>query len=172
VTDIARGEGMTTWRRASSEQLRSLMSGIRDTRWSWRPEDVDDLCRRMGWTLGEVVDGMGGVADAGLDLSRREVLIGFRDGRVGDFTIYVTQNVGAGVEGRDRFIADVFADAADEGIAVLGEPAARQHTEPPAVRWRLDDATVLVENLAVAVSVTWATNVWQDRWDAIVEESA
>ena len=160
---------MTTWRRTSSEALRALMTGIRDTRWSWQPEDVEDLCRRMGWTLSEIIDDMGGFADAGLDLPRGQVTIVFRDGQVGDVKIYVTDSADADDRDRDRFVSDAFADAVDEGVVALGEPTARLHAEPPTVRWRLDDATVLIKKLSNAVTVTWANNTWQDKWDEAVE---
>ena len=163
---------MTTWRRASPEALRSLLAGIRDTRWSWQPEDVADLCRRMGWTLEYVAEDMGGFADAGLDVPGDQVTIMFRDGPVGDIKIRVTEVVSDDVSGRDRFMSDAFADAVDEGLAVLGEPTARLHTELPAVRWRGDDSTVLVQNVVSAVTVTWATNAWQDRQDAVAEALA
>jgi hypothetical protein len=51
----------------------------------------------------------------------------------------------------------------------MGEPTDRQHSEPPTVRWRLADATVLVKNLEIAVTVTWADNDYQDERDRIAE---
>lgn len=163
---------MTVWLRSSSEALRSLMTGIRDAHFSWQPEDVDELCRRMGWTLDQVLDGRGAIADADLKVPGHQIVIVFRDGPVGDIKIQITETDSESEADRDRFLMDAFADAVDEGVAALGEPTARQHADPPAVRWRLDDSTVLVEKLAAGVLVTWASNQWQDEWDKIAEALA
>ena len=164
---------MATWLRASSGAVRSVLAGMRSTQWSWLEADVEDLCRRMGWTLVEVVDGAIAIADAGLDVPGHQVQFLFREGRVDDIRVRLTQSIRDEVAGRDRFIGDAFADAAAEGVTVLGEPAARQHTEPPTVRWRLDDvSTVLIENIRSAVTVTWASNRFQDEWDQVTEALA
>jgi hypothetical protein len=164
--------GMISWLRSSSEALRALMAGIKDTQWSWQPEEVGDLCQRMGWKLVRILDGRGALAAADLELPGHQITIVFRDGPVGDIKIQITESVTDSGADRDRFMMDVFADAVDEGVAVLGEPTARQRTKPPAVRWRTADSTVLVENVEGAVLVTWATNKWQDEWDEITEALA
>jgi hypothetical protein len=148
------------------------MTGMRATRWSWQEVDVEDLCRRMGWSLLEVVDGSIAVADAGLDVPGHQARFLFRDGNVDDISVRLTQSVRAEGADRDGFMRDVFADAVDEGTAVLGEPTDRQHTEPPTVRWRLGDSTVLITNLGSAVTVTWASNRFQDNWDQVTEALA
>ncbi|MEU8239042.1 DUF6301 family protein [Actinoplanes missouriensis] len=164
---------MAPWLRASPEAMRSVMAGMRDTPWSWREADVGDLCRRMGWTLQEVVDGSIAIADAGLEVPGHQVQFLFREGGVDDIRVRLTQSVHDEVTGRDRFIGDAFADAAAEGVTVLGEPTARQHTKPPTVRWRLDEtSTVLVENVGSVVTVTWASNRFQDEWDQVTEAPA
>ncbi|MFC7531720.1 DUF6301 family protein [Actinoplanes sp. GCM10030250] len=160
---------MTTWLQGSSEALRSLMAGVRDTKWSWQTSDVEDLCRRMGWTLLEVTKRGSAFADAGLGVPGDQVRMLASDGHVDDISIRITQTVSDGGPERDRFIADAFAGAVAKGVAALGEPTDRQHTEPPTVRWRLDESTVLVKNLEVAVTVTWASNRFQDDWDRIEE---
>jgi hypothetical protein len=160
---------MTTWQRGSSEAIRSLITGIRDTRWSWQETDVEELCRRMGWTLLEAIDGKGAFADAGLGVPGDEIRMLAGDGRINDISVQITQLISDSGADRDRFIRDAFADAVNEGVAVLGEPTDRQHTEPPTVRWRLEDATVLVRNLESAVTVTWASNRFQDDWDRVAE---
>jgi hypothetical protein len=158
---------MTTWLRGSPEALRSLLAGMKDDRWSWRTDDVDDLCRRRGWTLHEVLEGEAASGEAGLGVARNEVIMMFRDGLVEYIDFQVTDIVRDGGADRARFIQDVFADTVADGTAALGEPTDRQRTEPPTVRWRLDDSTVLVKDLESAVKVTWASNRFQDEWDRI-----
>ncbi|MEU8238919.1 DUF6301 family protein [Actinoplanes missouriensis] len=164
---------MTRWLRGSPEALRSLMTGVKGTQWSWRTDDVDELCLRMGWILNEVLEGEAASGEAGMGIADNELVMMFRDGRVEYLTIDVTQNLRDGGADRDRFIRDAFADAVDEGVSVLGEPGARQQTEPPTVRWRLDeDSTILVKNLETTVTLTWASNRFQDEWDRITEALA
>jgi hypothetical protein len=145
---------------------------MRDTHWSWQPADVAELCRRMGWTLIEVIDGSGAIAEADLRVPGHQILMLFREGQVDDITIQITENLRDGGTDRDRFIGDTFADAAAEGVAVLGEPTDRQHAGPPTVRWRRDGSTVLIKNLESTVTVTWASNRFQDEWDQIAEALA
>jgi hypothetical protein len=146
-----------------------MMTAMKDTRWSWQPSEVEDLCRRLGWTLLEVIDGRGAVAEADLKVPGEQILMLFRDGHVDDITIQVTENVRESRTDSDPFISDTFADAVDEGVAVFGEPTDRQHAGPPTVRWRLADSTVLIKNLENAVTVTWASNRFQDNWDRVAE---
>jgi hypothetical protein len=164
---------MTTWLRSSSEELRSLLTGMKNTPWSWEAAEVGELCRRLGWTLIEVLKSGSAVADAGLVVPGGQILILARDGKVDDICVSVTENVRDAGAGGERFIGDAFADAAAAGVAVLGEPTGRQRSEPPTVRWRLDDtSTVLVKNLEIAVTVTWASNRFQDDWDRISDALA
>ena len=163
---------MTTWLRGSSEALRSLITAVRDTQWSWQAADVEDLCRRMGWTLQEVTRRGSAFADAGLGLPGYQVQMSADEGRIDDVIVQITETVREGGTDRDRFISDTFADAVGEGTAVLGEPTDRQRTQPPTVRWRLGDSTVLIKNLESAVTVTWASNRFQDDWDQVTEALA
>jgi hypothetical protein len=149
-----------------------LLTGVKDTQWSWQTADVEDLCRRMGWTLLEVTKRGSAFADAGLGVPGDQVRMLANDGHVDDISVRITQSVSDDGTDRDSFISDAFADAVAEGVAVLGEPTDRQHTKPPAVRWRLADATVLIENLESVVTVTWASNRFQDDWDRISEALA
>ena len=56
--------------------------------------------------------------------------------------------------------------------SLLGEPTDRRHTKPATVRWRLDHSTVLIENVESAVTVTWASNRFQDEWDRVTDALA
>ncbi|MEU4560211.1 DUF6301 family protein [Actinoplanes sp. NPDC023936] len=164
---------MASWLRADPGAVRSMLAGMRDTQWSWQETDIDDLCRQMGWTLLNVVAGTIAVADAGLGVPGRQVRFLIRDGYVDDICVRITEPVQEDGRDRDRFVGDAFADAAAEGVAAFGEPTVRQHTKLPKVRWRLDDAsTVLVENLESIVTVTWASNRFQDQWDEVTEALA
>ncbi|GAB1644196.1 DUF6301 family protein [Krasilnikovia sp. MM14-A1259] len=163
---------MTAWRMIEVDALRSLASGIKGARWSWRPEDVPALCRRMRWDLLEVADGKGAAIEAGWDLGGEEIEMAFRAGQVDDITMQITQIVRKTGPERDRFIADAFADAVALVTSVLGEPTGRQLSEPPTVRWRLADSTVLIRNLEVDVTLTWASNRFQNEWDQVTEALA
>ncbi|OJF14975.1 DUF6301 family protein [Couchioplanes caeruleus] len=163
---------MTAWRTIDDDALRSLAAGIGDTRWSWRPDGVPELCRRLGWDLLEVIDGKGAVSEAGWNLGGEEIELAFRGGHVDDITMQITQLVRQAGPDRDRFMGDAFADAVATVAAALGEPTGRQQSEPPTVRWRLEDSTVLIRNLEVDVTLTWASNRFQDEWDQVAEAMA
>jgi hypothetical protein len=151
------------------DALRSLVTAIRDASWTWRPDAVEDLCRRMGWKLVEDVDDRGGFADAGWGLGGDDVAMAFRDGHVDDITMRITQIVREAGAERDRFLGDAFADAVAVATSVLGEPTARELGDQPAARWRMADSTLVVGRYKSSVKVTWASNRFQDRWDAVTE---
>ena len=94
---------------------------------------MEELCRRMGWTLLEAIDGEGAFADAGLGVPGDEIRMLAGDGHINDISLQITQLVSDSGADRDHFINDT----------VLGEPTDRQHTDPSTVRWRLEDSTVL-----------------------------
>jgi hypothetical protein len=153
------------------ETLRSLVAAIKDASWTWRPDAVGELCQRMGWKLVEDLDDRGGFADAGWDLGGDDVAMAFRDGYVDDITMRITQIVREPAD-RDRFLGDAFADAVAVVTSVLGEPTARDLDEPPTARWRMADSTVVVGRYKSSVKLTWASNRFQDRWDAVTEALA
>ncbi|WP_045744507.1 DUF6301 family protein [Actinoplanes rectilineatus] len=159
---------MTTWARIGSDALRTAVTQMRDVRWSWQPDGVEELCRTMGWTLLESYDN-GAFADAGLGVPGDRLRMAFRDGQVDDLKLRITQPIWDEGPERDSFLRDVFADAVDDSATVLGEPTARQQDEPPTVRWRFDDSTVLITLLESTVTVTWASNRFQDDWDRVTE---
>ncbi len=163
---------MTAWRMIDHDVLRTLVAAIKETSWSWRPEAVEDLCRRMGWKLVEDIDDRGGFADAGWNLGGDDVAMAFRDGYVDDITMRITQLVREAGPDRDRFLGDAFADAVAIVTSVLGEPTGRDLAESPSVRWRMADSTVLVGRFKSSVKLTWASNRFQDRWDAVTEALA
>ncbi|MFC7530802.1 DUF6301 family protein [Actinoplanes sp. GCM10030250] len=163
---------MTTWLQAGPEAIRSLLTDMKAHRGPWQTDDVHGLSRRMGWTLNEVIEGEIATGHAGFGVRKNEIVCYFHEGLLDHITVGITENVREDGTDRDRFMWDAFADTAAEGVAVLGEPTDRDHTEPPTVRWRLEDSTILVKNLESAVTVTWASNRFQDEWDQIVEALA
>jgi hypothetical protein len=163
---------MTAWRMITQDALQPLLAGIKDTRWHGNPDDVAELCRRMGWDLLEVIDGKGAFAEAGWNLGGEEIEMAIRDNHVDDITMQITEIARQAGPDRDRFLADAFADAVASATTVFGEPTARDRTEPPTVRWQLDDSVVLVKRLEVAVTLVWASNSFQQRWDKLREDLA
>jgi hypothetical protein len=158
---------MTAWRMIDHDALRSLVTAIKDTSWTWRPDAVGELCQRMGWKLVDI-DDRGGFADAGWDLGGDDIAMAFRDGYVDDITMRITQIVREPAD-RDRFLGDAFADAVAVVTSVLGEPTARDLAAPATVRWRMADSTVVVGRYKSSAKLTWASNRFQDRWDAVTE---
>jgi hypothetical protein len=158
---------MTAWRMIDHDVLRSQVAAIKDNPWSWQPDAVEELCRRMGWELLEVIDGKGAFAEAGWDLGGDEIEIFFRHGQAEEIAMQITEIARQEGRERDRFLADAFADAVAQTTAVLGEPTARDMSEPPTVRWQLGESTVLVKRLEVTVTLTWASNAYQERWDEL-----
>ncbi len=163
---------MTAWRMIHHDVLRTLVAAIKETSWSWQPDAVEELCRRMGWTLVEDIDDRGVFADAGWNLGGDDVAMAFRDGYVDDITMRITQIVRDAGTDRDRFLGDAFADAVAVVTSALGEPTGRDLSELPTVRWRMADSTVLVGRFTSSVKLTWASKRFQDRWDAVVEALA
>ena len=96
----------------------------------------------------------------------------YRAGRVDDITMQITEIVREKGPRRTQLIGDAFADAVAVVTSVLGEPTDRQLSEPPTVRWRLADSTVLIRNVEVDVTLTWASNRFQDESDAVTEAPA
>jgi hypothetical protein len=158
---------MTAWRMLDHDVLRSLVATIRDMSWSWRPDEVPELCRRMGWDLLEEPDHRGACAEAGWDVGGEEIMMTYRDGRVDQIRMDMTEVVREKGPHRDRFVGDAFADAVAIATELLGKPTGWQLSEPPTVRWRMAVSTVLIRNLEVGVLLTWATNRFQDYWDAL-----
>ena len=163
---------MTAWRTIDHDVLRNLVAAINETLWSWRPEAVEELCRRTGWKLVADIDDRGGFADAGWDLGGDDVAMAFRDGYVDDITMRITQLVREAGPDRDRFLGDAFADAVAVVTSVLGQPTGRDLADSPTVRWRMADSTIRVGRFTSSVKLTWASNRFQDRWDAVTEALA
>lgn len=161
---------MTEWRMIDLDVLRGLVGAVKDTSWSWQTGEVKALCGRMGWKLFEEdTNDVGGYADAGWNLKGDDIILAFRDGRVDDITMRMTETAREESRERDRFIDDAFAEVVEVVSSVLGVPTGRGVSDSPTVRWRLAESTVEVGQFEVAVKLTWAGNVWQDEWDAIAE---
>ncbi|OJF15815.1 DUF6301 family protein [Couchioplanes caeruleus] len=160
---------MTAHRSLDKDALRSLLSGLRDTSWSWREADVPALAAGLGWHLGEVVTGTGAVADPGHGLGRKAVRFAFDDGQVRRITMRITSIIDEDDQTDQAFLREVCQQAAALGAEVLGEP-----TTGPAgggqVRWRGEQATLVLQVPAVAVTLVWSTNAFQDHWDALSQE--
>ncbi len=162
---------MTAWQMIDHDALRSLSGAIKDTSWTWRPDAVEDLCRRLGWKL-EDIDDRGGFADAGWGLGGDDVAMTLRDGYVDDIRMRITEILREAGPRRNHFLDDAFADAVTVVTSVLGVPTARDLSEPPTVRWRMEDSTVLLGRYTPSVGITWASNRFQDRLDAVTEALA
>lgn len=70
------------------------------------------------------------------------------------------------------FLQDTFTRLVRAITTHVGEPTGRRLGGQPEVRWRRAHTTILLENVCVAINLTWATNRWQDYWDALGEERA
>ncbi|KUL25806.1 DUF6301 family protein [Actinoplanes awajinensis] len=163
---------MTTWFVSDPGALRAQLTTIRDIAWPWQAAAVEDLCRQMHWTLLEILDGKGAFADAGLGVPDDEVRMTFRDSRVEAVMFSVTETVRDAGPPRDHFLAAAFAGAVAEATTVFGPPTPGPVPEPLIGRWRLVESTVLIRQLKSAVTLTWASNWYQDEWDRVAEALA
>lgn len=163
---------MSTWRMLDLKALRSLVTAMSNTSWSWRPDEVEELFRQLGWQWVERIDGRGGVADAGWGLGGHDVMVVFRDGLVDVIRMRITQIVHEAGPSSGQFLDDAFADAVAVATSALGAPTARDPSDPPSVRWRMVDSTLLVGRFDSSITMTWASNPSQDRWDAVAEALA
>ncbi|MFI5491339.1 DUF6301 family protein [Actinoplanes sp. NPDC051859] len=158
---------MTAHRTVDHDALRSLLTGIRDTTWSWSEAEVPALTTRLGWELGRLVSGTGAMADPGYELGKKAVRFAFNDGEVRRITMRLTSILD---EDDQAFLMDVRQRAVTLATEVLGEPDAPPGTEGGQVRWRGRQATILLQVPAVAVTLVWSTNAFQDHLDTLGQQ--
>lgn len=157
---------MTAHVTPDNDALRSLLTAVRDTSWSWTEDEVPVLAERFGWTLVEVIPGAGAVADPGYGLGPKAFRLNFDKGKVRQVSMRVSSRVAEDDAAGQAFLNEVFASVQECGAEVFGRPATPYAATVPQVRWRDEQTTLAVRNLRVAVTLTWATNVYQDAADA------
>jgi hypothetical protein len=149
------------------DALRSLLTAVRDTSWSWTEDEVPGLAERLGWRLVEVLPGLGAVADAGLGLGAKAFRLNFDRNGVWKVSMRITSVVDEDDPADQAFLEEVFALVQEVGADVFGRPATPFASSVPQARWRGEQTTLSVQNLAVAVTLTWAPNASQDAVDAL-----
>ena len=157
---------MTAQVTLDKDALRSLLTTVRDTSWSWTEDDVPVLAERFGWTLVQVLPGMGAVADAGYGLGAKAFRLNFDQGKVWRVSMRISSRVAEDDAADQALLEEVFAGVQELGAEVFGRPATPYASSVPQVRWRGEQTTLVVRNLRVAVTMTWATNAYQDAADA------
>ena len=159
---------MTTHRALDKDALRALLSTIKNTSWSWQEQDVPALAARFGWADMEVIPGQGAVVDPGHGLGSKAYRLAFdRDGRVNKITMRISSKAGQGDPAGQLFLSDVFTDTAAVATEILGTPTARTPGSQPEIRWRGEESTPILKQLPLSVVLTWASNEFQDYWDAL-----
>lgn len=161
---------MTAHQALDSDALRSLLSGVRDTSWSWREQEVPALAARFGWDSLELMPGLGAVVDPGYGLGSNAYRMTFDDGDVHTITMRISSKAGKDDAAGQLFLSDVFADTAAVATEIIGAPTARIPGSRPEVRWRGEESTLILKQLGVGVTLSWASNAWQDHWDALDPE--
>lgn len=157
---------MSPWRAVDTATHGALLTGIAHLDWDWSVGDLATVVDHFGWRLVKTVQGAGAIADAGFGIDGKEITIGFDSDRVTDLTISLTETVTPPTDRSRAFLQDVFAAVASDAMAALGEPTRRVFGEKPAIEWRGPRHTVTIDNLAIAVVLTWETNEHHDRWNA------
>jgi hypothetical protein len=150
-----------------TDALRSLLTAVRDTSWSWTEDGVPALAERLGWALVEVLPGLGAVADAGYGLGAKAFRLNFDEGAVWKVTMRISSRVAEHDPADQALLEGVFAAVREVGAEVFGRPASPFAGTVPQVRWRGARTTLAVRNPGVAVALTWMTNAQQDVIDAI-----
>ena len=159
---------MTTHHVLDKDALRSLLATIKDTSWSWQESDVPALAARFGWSKPRIVAGSGAFVDPGHGLGSKAYRMSFGDaGRVNIITLRISSKVAEDDAAGQVFLSDVFADAAAVAAEILGPPTARTPGKRPEIRWRGEESTLILTQLSVAVQLSWASNEYQDYWDAL-----
>jgi hypothetical protein len=157
---------VTAHRTLDKDALRSLLTAVRDTSWSWTEDEVPALAERFGWTLVEVLPGMGAVADPGHGLGAKACRLNFDQGKVWQVTMRITSRVAEKEPADQSFLEEVFDRVQELGADVFDRPATPYAATVPQVRWRGEQTTLAVRNLKVAVTLTWAPNASQDAVDS------
>ncbi len=144
--------------------LATVVRTIRDTEWSWDRAGFEKLARRLGLTP-LLEKETGGIYAAPWPSRGRPVKITYDAERgINDFDVTLT-NVAALPDVPPGFLVDVFAASARTLTEILGEPTGRTPGGRPEIRWRGESQTILLQRLSVAVTLTWASNGWQEIAD-------
>jgi hypothetical protein len=157
---------MTEYRTLGEDDFRALLAALRDTSWSWREPDVPALAARLGWHTMQLLPGLGAFVDPGHGLGSEAFRMPFNRGEIQRVTMEITSSVDEKDPADQAFLSGAFEDALTTATEVLGAP-----TTPPAgsgqeARWRGAEATLILSNLAVVVTLEWTPNAFQDTWDA------
>ena len=160
---------MTARAALDKDALRSLLTTIRDTSWSWREADVPALAARFGWDSIELMPDLGAVVDPGHGLGSKAFRLAFDKGQVDRITMRISSLVGKNDADGQVFLSDVFADALAVATEVLGAPTSRKPGARPEARWRGDQATLILTTMSVGVTLTWASTAFQDHWDTLAQ---
>lgn len=159
---------VATWRVIEPATLDALLVTLRDTRWSWTADEVPDLANRLGWSLVEMIEGKGAVADASWGVNDNQVMLSFTGDQVNDVSMRVTDTALPESAQSQAFTQDAFADVTAAATRLFGPPTHRLKGDQPEVRWRGDDTTISITNTGPAVTIDWATNDYQDHWDEVL----
>ena len=160
---------MTAYHALDSDAQRTLLTALRDTSWSWKEADVPAVIARLGWEIAKLSPTFSATVDPGHGLGPRAYRFSFRDGRVSDVTLRISEMVEEDDSAGQLFLGDVFAGAKAVGTEVLGAPAGITPGKQPQVRWRGAEATIILQSLPTVVTVFWRYNERQDELDRIAE---
>jgi hypothetical protein len=159
---------MTGHRALDEAALRTLLSAIEGTSWSWREQDLSGLATRFGWDGIRILPGRGAFVDPGHGIGYRAYRLSFDGaGRVNIITMRISSKVDEDDAMGQLFLADVFADALVVATGIMGAPTARIPGSAPEVRWRGAESTLILEMLSICVELVWASNAYQDHWDSL-----
>lgn len=158
---------MATLRAIDGGTLRTLLTTLQNTTWNWASSDVSALAGQLGWDVLEIVEGKGAFADAAWDAGGEEIEFALNGERVNDIIMRLTDTATSTDIDAQASIQDSFTGAVATATEVLGQPDSRTAGKRPEVRWRGENATILLKNLGVTVSLVWASNTWQDHWDQL-----
>ncbi|AEV82484.1 hypothetical protein ACWT_1466 [Actinoplanes sp. SE50] len=143
---------------ADQPSLEGLFRTLRDTEWSWDRAGFPALAERFGWTV-TYQDDNGVIADVPWPAPRRPVQLAWSRGAVDEVSITLASVAGL-PEAPPDFLPGVFDLAVRTGTAILGEPGDGRPADHPQVRWPGERATIVLDQLPVAVLLTWADNEW------------
>ncbi len=160
---------MTAHHALDTDAQRALFTALRDTSWSWKEADVPAVTAGLGWEIAKLSPTFSATVDPGHGLGSRAYRFSFRDGRVSDVTLRISSMVEEDDPAGQLFLSDVFAGARTVGTEVLGAPTGTTPGKQPQVRWRGDEATVILQSLPTVVTVFWRYNERQDELDRIAK---
>lgn len=151
------------------DTLRATTTALRDASWEWTADEAPALMNTLGWRILESFGEDGLVATAGLGVGKDEVDVPFRRGKVDRITLRLTDVVLNPTPDDAAALQDAFASVAVTLTDVLGTPTEQSPGEQPSIRWRGPSATLETIRTPNAVSLSWASNHFQDILDRLEE---